>query len=204
MLGAAGSFKESYRGFLCGAPGIMLLGQKCDDRCVITVAVKVMKDRDGIDALVDCPSYNKFEVHYEGLKIELHTLQVTSALNDASERWKDDIIRRKKALPPFKVPKVRFVRAALAVDLPSATTVDVKTPRAYLIEEEITGEFIKFVNNDHAVPMDKLPYEARDLADYCCFLQHLQWNRTRGLMITSDYQGSMNGIFTDPQLLTHP
>ncbi|KZT57982.1 hypothetical protein CALCODRAFT_418388, partial [Calocera cornea HHB12733] len=68
--------------------------------------------------------------------------------------------------------------------------------------EELGSSFIKFINNSSPVPcVSEGP--AGTVGRYLAFCQHVQYVKTGGLAIISDYQGSLT-MLSDPQILTHP
>jgi Alpha-kinase family len=99
----------------------------------------------------------------------------------------------------FDIPEVRFVRALLAY-----SSVEKK---AFLVEEWMdiseSSPFIKYINN--AMPVSCVrptaPPELHDIAEFLCFIQHVQWSKTKYQSFASDYQG-VEGLLTDPQILT--
>ncbi|KAF5366064.1 hypothetical protein D9757_012396 [Collybiopsis confluens] len=99
--------------------------------------------------------------------------------------------------PAFEVPELRFVNAALAI-------AQNDTSDTFLVEELIDDRpFVKYINNNSAKPRKLAnPAQAR-IARFLCFAQHVQWNKTKGLAYTSDFQGSGN-LLTDPQIITRP
>jgi len=83
------------------------------------------------------------------------------------------------------IPQLRFVRAMLA-DAPSI--------RAHFLIEEWIGdnvEFVKYINNGRPVSCAGVDAseEVHRIAEFLCFAQHVQYNKTHGLVYTSDYQG---------------
>ncbi|KAJ7592286.1 hypothetical protein C8J56DRAFT_723213, partial [Mycena floridula] len=60
-----------------------------------------------------------------------------------------------------------------------------------LIEEEIQGEFMKYVLNSRAVPIMCPRDQGYDIAAFLCFCQHVQYLKTSGLAYISDYQGQI-------------
>jgi len=93
--------------------------------------------------------------------------------------------------PPGGIPRLCFVRAMLAEGTP---TVDPQEKKYFLIEEwmgDAAETFTKYINNGHpesCVQADA-PAEAHQIAEFLCFVQHVQYNQTGGLAFTSDYQG---------------
>ncbi|KIK75220.1 hypothetical protein PAXRUDRAFT_19181 [Paxillus rubicundulus Ve08.2h10] len=117
--------------------------------------------------------------------------------------------------PPFEIPHVRFVDAAVAITHSEGTTVQVRSGKTkystvrscYLVEELIKvdaeEEFIKYIHNSDAKPLPDPDDPHFPLAEFFVFTQHVQYKITGGLAIISDFQGS-GDLLTDPQILTHP
>ncbi|CAK5276928.1 unnamed protein product [Mycena citricolor] len=120
----------------------------------------------------------------------------------------------KHVAPPGDLPifEVRFVEAGVA--LVHNAVADGKSSkmmtslrRSYLIEELIGTDlfcnFVKYINNNSAVPVPSLPEDLKLLASFLCFTQHVQYEHTGRLVFLSDLQGSGN-LLTDPQVMTSP
>ncbi|KAJ7592345.1 hypothetical protein C8J56DRAFT_781229, partial [Mycena floridula] len=99
--------------------------------------------------------------------------------------------------PPFSVAKLRprFVECGIALAMQSGTL------GGSLIEEEIQGEFMKYVLNSRAVPIMCPRDQGYDIAAFLCFCQHVQYLKTGGLAYISDYQGA-GDLLTDLQIMT--
>lgn len=115
--------------------------------------------------------------------------------------------------PPFAIPKVSFVGAAIATVYVGATT----PKRAYLLEQFINPDdttelFVKYMNNRDAVPEPFLKDLDEDvggvgsedadgsytrLGKFFMFCQHVQYEKTGGLAFISDFQGKQTVIFWD-------
>ncbi|KZT52386.1 hypothetical protein CALCODRAFT_418304, partial [Calocera cornea HHB12733] len=118
---------------------------------------------------------------------------------------------RQEGIPPMKWPQVRFVEAGLFRVTQPSPAKDKKGPsrlnQTYLVEELIATEgeeerFIKYIGNSSPAPLIITGREG-EIARFLSFTQHLQYDRTGGLMFISDYQGCA-GILTDPQIMTRP
>ena len=91
--------------------------------------------------------------------------------------------------PPFHIPQMRFVDAALAVEHNMAESTD---GRVFLVEEVIgggEGRFRKYVNNVSAVPVPFGMGDDEERAQFLTFAQHVQYFKTKKLAFVSDYQG---------------
>ncbi|KAJ7455487.1 hypothetical protein FB451DRAFT_1048909 [Mycena latifolia] len=112
-------------------------------------------------------------------------------------------LRETDEIPPFEIPQMRFVDAALA-----CSQAGVERERdLFMLEERIDsstdGNFRKYVNNRAATP---LPLKAKaDIwrAAFLCFTQHYQYYRTFKMVFVSDYQGG-DSLLTDPQIMSSP
>jgi hypothetical protein len=90
--------------------------------------------------------------------------------------------------PPFLIPQMRFVDAAMAVEHNTGEG----TERAFLLEEMIgkdQGEFKKYMNNVSAIPLSFNRNEDIERAQFLAFTQHVQYYKTKKLAFVSDYQG---------------
>ncbi|KAG2129429.1 hypothetical protein DEU56DRAFT_872489 [Suillus clintonianus] len=96
-----------------------------------------------------------------------------------------------------ELPRLRLVRAALAI--PDDPNNDLGAN--YLIEERISGKFVKYINNNSAVPAHSLEGREAVIGLFLCFVQHVQYHLTNNMVYLSDFQGSGN-LLTDCQVLT--
>ncbi|KIM27038.1 hypothetical protein M408DRAFT_24793 [Serendipita vermifera MAFF 305830] len=120
-------------------------------------------------------------------------------------------------------PRVRLARTALAVKPDASTNSSTKTSAktaksakssakskiegpnahgAWLIEERIYGNWVKYISNRTSV-LDfppNTPSKVKEIAEYCSFLQHCQWLGTRGKLFLTDFQG-VDGVLSDLQVL---
>ncbi|KAG6372507.1 hypothetical protein JVT61DRAFT_7613 [Boletus reticuloceps] len=122
--------------------------------------------------------------------------------------------------PPFDIPEVRFVEAALLLTYTEATNSTPDQPRhtqagtsskstpgsvtgIYLAEELIDIDiesgssnqrptFTKFVHNSDPSPFIQDPGEyGYETAEFLAFTQHIQYVNTTGLVYISDYQAKI-------------
>ncbi|KAF7797833.1 hypothetical protein EIP86_009039 [Pleurotus ostreatoroseus] len=118
-------------------------------------------------------------------------LLVNEFIRHKEDEWSTSgLVSRQKRTPP----PLSFVRAAIAVPTDGSQAV-------YLLEELIEDQFYKYIANSRAVPSLNLPDNAAKIAEYLCFVQHAQYNLTKGLMFTSDFQGG-GLLLTDCQIIT--
>lgn len=106
--------------------------------------------------------------------------------------------------PPCPIPTLRFTQSMIGL---------IREPsmeKAFLIEEWITVDdsehpFIKYLGNrfpESCVPPTAHP-KAHKIAEFLVFAQHVQWEKSGGLVYTSDYQGA-GDVLTDPQITSNP
>ncbi|KAG1809496.1 hypothetical protein EV424DRAFT_1515907 [Suillus variegatus] len=114
----------------------------------------------------------------------------------------DEMIETKtvKAAVADQVPRLRLVHAAVAI--PDDTS-DHAGAATYLLEERIEGKFIKYINNNSAVPTYHLRGFEEKIGLFLCFAQHVQHRLTNEVVYLSDFQGSGN-LLTDCQVMTGP
>lgn len=84
------------------------------------------------------------------------------------------------------VPRLRLVRAALVIPV----DIDDSDSHAnYLIEERISGTFVKYINNNSAVPARILDSKEAEIGLFLCFVQHIQYRLSNEMVYLSDFQG---------------
>ena len=82
------------------------------------------------------------------------------------------------------IPQLHIVASALAVP------VDAKEHNGiYLLEEHINGSFVKYINNNSITPRPHLTSSEHAIAKFLCFVQHVQYHLSGGLVFISDFQG---------------
>ncbi|KAI6167714.1 hypothetical protein EDD17DRAFT_858114 [Pisolithus thermaeus] len=146
------------------------------------------------------------------LYCEANTLYWAKALLTMTYDFIDSAISSAASVPPFKIPRLRFVEAGLALAHLQFTKGLVK-PKfggtvcgVYLLEEKIEGgsaTFTKYIHNMDCRPSLSVHEDRYDIAEFLAFTQHVQYSKTGGLVFISDYQGSRM-LLTDPQILTDP
>ncbi|KAJ7107131.1 hypothetical protein C8R44DRAFT_530778, partial [Mycena epipterygia] len=111
-------------------------------------------------------------------------------------------IRESGVSPPFDIPQMRFVKAALAC---SQAGPEQRDRDLFLLEECINtdreGKFRKYINNRAAVPTIFKNEADNTRAEFLSFTQHCQYFRTFKMIFVSDYQGGST-LLTDPQIIT--
>jgi hypothetical protein len=90
--------------------------------------------------------------------------------------------------PPFTIPRMRFIEAALAVEQAEKGV----EARAFLLEEVIgenEGRFRKYMNNVSATPTHFTNEDDEERAKFLAFTQHVQYFKTKKMAFVADYQG---------------
>ncbi|KAI6106204.1 hypothetical protein EV401DRAFT_2124659 [Pisolithus croceorrhizus] len=128
--------------------------------------------------------------------------------------------RKIPTLTPFMSPSWTKLREALKSGGTSELNVDqahsqltkgLAKPKfggtlcgVYLLEEKIEGgsdTFIKYIHNMDCGPSLSTDMDGYKITEFLAFTQHVQYAKSGGLVIVSDYQGS-GTLLTDPQILT--
>ncbi|KIO02087.1 hypothetical protein M404DRAFT_53950, partial [Pisolithus tinctorius Marx 270] len=142
----------------------------------------------------------RFSLGDELLKLhcEANTLYWAKALLTMTYNFIDGMITSVDFPPPFEIPRLHFVEAGLAL----AHSQFMKGPvrpkygstlcGVYLLEEKIKGgsaAFTKYIHNMDCGPSLTTDMDGFDIAEFLAFMQHVQYSKTGGLVIISDYQG---------------
>lgn len=94
---------------------------------------------------------------------------------------------------PMHIPQLRFVKAAIAIEQSSSTSVKKTT---FLLEEvidtTIEGPFRKYLNNVSPEPLVMKTKEDEKRAEFLAFSQHVQYWKTKKQVFVSDYQGKQS------------
>ena len=99
--------------------------------------------------------------------------------------------------PPFYIPRLRFVEAGLALSYnqaqlaggPGQKSKSLSPRAAFLVEELISGAFIKYIHNMDCNPLLDPDEPGYEIAEFLACTQHIQYAKTGGLAFISDYQG---------------
>jgi hypothetical protein len=129
--------------------------------------------------------------------MEANVLYWASSLLNFAQGFVDRAINASQTAPPFQIPHFRFVQSAVAIthDVVQGSSISASTTMraAYLLEELIDvskrGEFIKYVHNADAKPQLEFWEPQYPLAQFLCFIQHIQYQKTDGKVYISDFQG---------------
>jgi hypothetical protein len=127
-----------------------------------------------------------YENHSQVTKLssEINCLRWASALMGLVYDYVDKYIV-KSGPPPFSVPRMCFVKNALAVVQESHDTFLLEE----VIDEGSEGRFIKYIGNGQAQPFDFLAGEEMHRARFLSFCQHLQYVKTKCCAYVGDFQG---------------
>ena len=122
----------------------------------------------------------------KGLTMEITCLVWARALLDLVYNFVYKRLKDWDAEPPFSIPVMRFVNAALAIEQNGEGQV-------YLLEEVVEeaseGKFRKFMNNNSAMPPLFKDQGDKHRAEFLAFTQHVQYWKTKKNAFVSDYQG---------------
>jgi hypothetical protein len=139
---------------------------------------------------------------FQNLAMEVSCLVWAQALLDIVydfiKEESDSDLDGPKKLPnlPFHVPQFRFVKAAIAIEQSSSTSVK-KT--SFLLEEvidsNVEGPFRKFLNNVSPEPLVMKTKDDEERARFLAFSQHVQYWKTKKQVFVSDYQGKQSIIY---------
>jgi hypothetical protein len=120
------------------------------------------------------------------LSSEINCLRWASALMELVY----DFISEATALcgtPPFEIPRMRFVKSALAV-------AENDNHDTYMVEEvidvSVDGKFVKYIGNSSAAINEFQDESLQDKAEFLAFCQHVQYSQTQELAFIRDYQGN--------------
>ena len=95
--------------------------------------------------------------------------------------------------PEFPIPRMRYVSAAVV------RTFSPKE-KVFLVEEligEDDGQFIKYIHNSEARPtMNAETDEEKYIAEFLCFVQHVQYTLSGKQVFTSDIQGEQCSLIS--------
>ncbi|KAJ3760083.1 hypothetical protein EV360DRAFT_40552 [Lentinula raphanica] len=86
---------------------------------------------------------------------------------------------------PLPIYPLRFVPAAITL----LDSDGGSKSATFIVEDRINGIWQKYVGNANAKPVMHPDQPGYERAQYMCFLQHLQFEKTRGLAYISDWQG---------------
>ncbi|KAG1845715.1 hypothetical protein DFJ58DRAFT_664192, partial [Suillus subalutaceus] len=130
---------------------------------------------------------------------EANVLYWANSLLDLTYAFINCCVATSSNPPPFEIPRLHFIHARLALSFLPGQMVIAKPGAkpcsmcaAFLLEELIPGGQDTFVNFIHNMDCDPLldPGEDRyNTALFLAFTQHVQYEKTGGLVYISNYQG---------------
>lgn len=188
-----GAFKTTYKAQLCvDTSDGTALGQDCSSTHPINVALK----RPFIQAQV--PARNavtRLGLAEEGEAIltEANLLAWAASLLEYAYHRIDEHIADVGPPSGFDILRLHFVKAAIAFTQKdigsSASTKSLSTRAIYLLEELIEAPFGKYIHNGDATPLREPDEEGYNVSVFLCFIQHVQYQFSGGLVFISDLQG---------------
>src|SRR5258707_7551039 len=109
-----------------------------------------------------------------------------AALMGMAYTFVDEMLKTGKARKDVEnlVPRLRLVHAALAIPA-DANNLNNDFSVNYLVEERIIGKFVKYINNNQAVPAPGLGSKEADIGLFLCFVQHVQYQLSNEMVYLS-------------------
>jgi hypothetical protein len=132
------------------------------------------------------------------LTAELNCLRWASALMGIVYNFIDEHETTTALSPSFLIPKMDFVKSALAI---SETDQEVFLLEE-VINEEVEGPFIKYIGNGSVKPYNFLKGDEHRRGEFLSFCQHVQFLKTKGLAFVGDFQGKHEHMKSDYLLVT--
>lgn len=110
------------------------------------------------------------------------------------------IAHSKCGTPPFEIPKMRYVKVALAI-------AENNTRDTFLLEEviddDLDGPFVKYIGNGSAVPIRLASPDRAHIAAFLAFAQHVQYEKTKKMVFVADFQGMVFNLQFRVCLMAH-
>ncbi|KAI6006423.1 hypothetical protein EDC04DRAFT_2583001 [Pisolithus marmoratus] len=132
--------------------------------------------------------FNRYVLSQEVEKLfcKANVLYWAKSLMQMTYQFIDHAVNTYTIPPPFNIPRLWFVEAGLATS--SSST---RMTSAYLLEEKIIcdGVFTEFIHNVDCSPLLDPGEDGYNIAEFLCFMQHVQYIKTKGLAYIADYQG---------------
>jgi hypothetical protein len=125
------------------------------------------------------------------LSAEINCLRWASALMGMVYGFIDKYIEV-HGTPTFTIPRMRFVKSALAISNATRETYMIEE----VIDEAVDGMFVKYIGNGSVKPFDYLDGTALYCAEFLAFSQHVQYLKTKGLAFIGDFQGKVHKRMT--------
>lgn len=93
--------------------------------------------------------------------------------------------------PPFDIPALRFVEGGIGVSNSGVLHGKPENLQTtFIVEEALIGRWVKYIGNGSAAPALKSSDVEYELAEYLCFVQHAQYEKTGYFAYVSDFQGT--------------
>ncbi|KAG0704748.1 hypothetical protein DFH29DRAFT_801414, partial [Suillus ampliporus] len=181
MIGLAGTFKSCHPALICSTstststtpqPAILLVEE------VVTKCVFFWK---GQGKGRQCFAR---EDELAMTLNEANCLYWDAALMGMTYTFIDEMLKTGKVPKDIEdlVPHLRLVHAALAVPVDTNNS-DVSAN--YLVEEKISGKFLKYINNNSAVLVHGLHAKEANIALFLFFMQHIQYHLSNHMVCIS-------------------
>ncbi|KAF9062571.1 hypothetical protein BDP27DRAFT_1233430 [Rhodocollybia butyracea] len=103
------------------------------------------------------------------------------------------VLEAKNGPCPLGIYNLCFVPAAMV----SCKGEGTRKAESYIVEDRIEGTWQKYILNSRAVPLMAADEQGYERAQFMCFLQHLQFDKTKGLAYISDWQGTLFLILSE-------
>ncbi|KAG2343300.1 hypothetical protein BDR05DRAFT_884866, partial [Suillus weaverae] len=198
MIGLAGTFKGCHPALICSTatststtlqPAILLLVEEVVAKCVF-----FQKGQGN-----GCQCFAREDELARTLN-EANCLYWGVALMGITYIFIDEMLEMGKVPKDIEdlVQCLRLVYAALTIP------VDTKNSNVganYLVEEKISGKFLRYINNNSAVPVCGLHAKEVNIVLFLCFVQHIQYHLSNHMVYLSDFQRSSN-LLTNYQIIT--
>ncbi|KAJ7242658.1 hypothetical protein C8J57DRAFT_1243862 [Mycena rebaudengoi] len=177
------------------------LGQQPNSRVAVKRLYRARNKAADTTGPIKVSRYTTTDEHRRLLD-EANLLYWADALMSFTYSFIDKTLAELPGPPPFIIPRLRFVDAAVAVShepLSGKHIANISSiRRTYLLEEFIdtktAGPYVKFVHNGSATPLLDEDDDLYRIAQFLCFTQHVQYQKTDQTVFISDLQG--------PQIMT--
>ncbi|EGO20291.1 hypothetical protein SERLADRAFT_373705 [Serpula lacrymans var. lacrymans S7.9] len=198
MLGPAGSFKTCYPALLERSEMLQPEDNILQVETIVAKCCFYRKQVEGaeVSKTPSSPSggRKRLAVQDELVKMldEANCLYWATSLMTLVYNFIDDkLICRPLVYSPPIIPRLCIVHTALAIPQDTRESHNA----VYLLEERISGQFVKYINNNCATPRHSLAPAKLEIATFLCFAQHAQYHFSQGLVFVSDFQGMLFCLF---------
>jgi alpha-kinase family protein len=138
---------------------------------------------------------------YNAVLVKCNCIKWASILMDLTYQYiAHEVKKNKGGELPYPILTLQFMRVMIAImhDLPQL--------KVFLVEEWIDTDnsdhqFIKYLNNRTPYISNSVSQapKTQQITDFLIFAQHIQWQKSRYLAFTSDFQGA-GELLTNPQI----